>query len=204
MNQFIVHSSLDIVEEVQWAGGQMCVLYLDQLPLCPTHSESQFLRAGARHGMIHEEPDLHYPPLTSPNNVAAARYLKHIDRFHNNYISAFITPSNTKLLLLYNPDTSLSSTPLPSSLSSAAASSTPGLSRTSTLAASARSSPYAGAAAASFNPTAPAIEDAMRAFFADVFDAWVKTSMNPFYRLNMPIRSPVFRARVAAAAKKYL
>jgi hypothetical protein len=23
MNQFIVHSSLDIVEEVQWAGGQM-------------------------------------------------------------------------------------------------------------------------------------------------------------------------------------
>ena len=24
MNQFIVHSSLDIVEEVQWAGGQMC------------------------------------------------------------------------------------------------------------------------------------------------------------------------------------
>lgn len=23
MNQFIVHSSLDIVEEVQWGGGQM-------------------------------------------------------------------------------------------------------------------------------------------------------------------------------------
>ena len=25
MNQFIVHSSLDMVEEVQWASGQMCV-----------------------------------------------------------------------------------------------------------------------------------------------------------------------------------
>jgi trafficking protein particle complex subunit 2 len=25
MNQFIVHSSLDIVEEVQWGGGQMYV-----------------------------------------------------------------------------------------------------------------------------------------------------------------------------------
>jgi trafficking protein particle complex subunit 2 len=24
MNQFIVHSSLDIVEEVQWGNGQMC------------------------------------------------------------------------------------------------------------------------------------------------------------------------------------
>ena len=23
MNQFVVHSSLDVVEEVQWAGGQM-------------------------------------------------------------------------------------------------------------------------------------------------------------------------------------
>lgn len=26
MNQFIVHSSLDILEEVQWSSGQMCVL----------------------------------------------------------------------------------------------------------------------------------------------------------------------------------
>ena len=25
MNQFIVHSSLDIVEEVQWGTGSMCV-----------------------------------------------------------------------------------------------------------------------------------------------------------------------------------
>lgn len=28
MNQFIVHSSLDIVEEVQWASGQMFVVFL--------------------------------------------------------------------------------------------------------------------------------------------------------------------------------
>jgi len=27
MNQFIVHSSLDIVEEVQWGNGQMYVLH---------------------------------------------------------------------------------------------------------------------------------------------------------------------------------
>ena len=24
LNQFVVHSSLDIVEDVQWGGGQMC------------------------------------------------------------------------------------------------------------------------------------------------------------------------------------
>jgi hypothetical protein len=35
MNQFIVHSSLDIVEEVQWAGGQMYVSSLPHTLLVP-------------------------------------------------------------------------------------------------------------------------------------------------------------------------
>jgi trafficking protein particle complex subunit 2 len=62
----------------------------------------------------------------------------------------------------------------------------------------------ANAAFASFNPTAPATEDAIKNFFLDVYDVWVKTVMNPFYAPNMPVLSPVFRQRVAAAAKKYL
>lgn len=33
MNQFIVHSSLDIVEEVQWGSGQMCVYLCHVLPI---------------------------------------------------------------------------------------------------------------------------------------------------------------------------
>ncbi len=61
-----------------------------------------------------------------------------------------------------------------------------------------------GGGGASVNPTAPATEEAMRQFFVDVYDAWVKTLMNPFYLVNMPVVSPVFRARVAAAGKKYL
>jgi trafficking protein particle complex subunit 2 len=60
------------------------------------------------------------------------------------------------------------------------------------------------AAFASFNPTAPATEEAIKNFFLDVYDAWVKTIMNPFYAPNMPVLSPVFRQKVAAAAKKYL
>ena len=28
LNQFVVHSSLDVVEEVQWGNGQMCVTQL--------------------------------------------------------------------------------------------------------------------------------------------------------------------------------
>jgi len=39
-----------------------------------------------------------------------------------------------------------------------------------------------------------------------VYEIWVKTVMNPFFGVGVgePVRSPVFRARVAAAAKKYL
>src|SRR5277367_4716746 len=60
MNQFIVHSSLDIVEEVQWAGGQ---LYDALLP------SSLYI----------------YIQYTKLN--ANGRYLKRIDRFYNNYVS---------------------------------------------------------------------------------------------------------------------
>jgi hypothetical protein len=37
LNQFILHSSLDIVEEVQWTNGQLCV---PQVSLCPLPSSS--------------------------------------------------------------------------------------------------------------------------------------------------------------------
>lgn len=34
LNQFIIHSSLDIVEEVQWTNGQMYVFLFPPFPLC--------------------------------------------------------------------------------------------------------------------------------------------------------------------------
>jgi hypothetical protein len=55
-----------------------------------------------------------------------------------------------------------------------------------------------------YSPTAPATEEAVKNFFVDVYDVWVKTVMNPFHGLDDRVTSPVFRARVAAAAKKYL
>ncbi|KAI9823002.1 MAG: TRAPP subunit [Thelocarpon impressellum] len=127
MNQFVVHSSLDMVEEVQWASGQM--------------------------------------------------YLKVVDRFYNNYVSCFLTGGNIKFLLLHAPSTSL-----PTSSASS--------SRNSTSVAA--------------NPTSPATEEAIRQFFADVYEVWVKTAMSPFFHADMEVRSPVFRARIAAAGKKYL
>jgi len=57
-----------------------------------------------------------------------------------------------------------------------------------------------------YNPTAPATEEAVKNFMVEVYEIWVKTVMNPFFGVGVgePVRSPVFRARVAAAAKKYL
>lgn len=54
------------------------------------------------------------------------------------------------------------------------------------------------------NPTSPQTEEAIRAFFVEIYENWVKTIMNPFYQVNMPVKSPIFRNRVAAAGKKYL
>jgi len=124
MNQFIVHSSLDIVEEVQWAG--------------PGHM-----------------------------------YLKRIDRFYNNYVSCWITGGNVKFLLLHCPSQ-------PSATSASRASSI-------------------GA-----NPESPQTEEAIKSFFMDVYENWIKTIMSPFYQVNMEVKSPVFRSRVAAAGKKFL
>ncbi|RYP17514.1 hypothetical protein DL765_004478 [Monosporascus sp. GIB2] len=138
MNQFIVHSSLDIVEEVQWGTGQM--------------------------------------------------YLKCVDKFFNNYVSCFVTGANAKFLLLHQPTT------------------TPPATTTSTTGSSTtRASGGSGAATSiGANPTSPQTEEAVRSFMLEVYESWVKTVMSPFYRVNMEVRSPIFRQRVAAAGRKYL
>ncbi|KAJ9155781.1 Sedlin [Coniochaeta hoffmannii] len=137
LNQFVVHSSLDIVEELQWTRGEM--------------------------------------------------YLKVVDKFFNNYISCFATAGNVKFLLLHQPT------------NPAAGAGAAGAAGTPALASSARSSTSIGA-----NPTSPQTEEAVRSFFAEVYDSYVKAVMNPFYRAGAEIGSPVFRARVAAAGRKYL
>jgi len=140
LNPFILHSSLDIVEEVQWG--------------------------------------------VSSTSTSAPMYLKHIDKYQNSYISCWITGGNVKFLLLTRP--------------SDAALAGAGGSRGSL--AGGRSNMVQG----TYNPTSPATEEAVKNFFVDVYDVWVKTIMNPFYLLDDKVTSPVFRQRVASAAKKYL
>lgn len=54
------------------------------------------------------------------------------------------------------------------------------------------------------NPTNVQTEEAVRLFMTEVYEAWVKCLMNPFYVVNRPVTSPVFRNRVAAAARRCL
>lgn len=54
------------------------------------------------------------------------------------------------------------------------------------------------------NPASVQTEEAVRQFMTEVYEAWVKCIMSPFYVVNRPVTSPVFRSRVAAAAKKCL
>lgn len=103
------------------------------------------------------------------------RYLKVIDKFFNNYISCFVTGANVKFLLLHQPTGTGTGT---------------GSSRSSTSIAA--------------NPTSAATEEAIKNFFLEVYENWVKAVMSPFYKVNVEVKSPIFRQRVVAAGKKYL
>ncbi|KAL4917198.1 Sedlin [Aspergillus aurantiobrunneus] len=161
MTQFIIHSSLDMLEEAQWMGGNMYLKHIDA-----------------------------YPPASA-------------------YISAFLTPSGTRFLLLHQPP----QPNLPSSgpgaggvagstmsLSGSSGTGGSGLFGGAGIGSSGRTSSSSIAA----NPTAPQTEEAVRQFMTEVYENYVKTTMSPFYRRGMEIRSPVFRGKVSAAGRKWL
>lgn len=47
-------------------------------------------------------------------------------------------------------------------------------------------------------------DNSVKAFYQEVHELYIKTLMNPFYKINDPITSPAFDSRVRAAARKYL
>ncbi|GES66231.1 Trafficking protein particle complex subunit 2/Sedlin [Aspergillus terreus] len=150
MNQFIIHSSLDIVEEAQWMNSNMYLKHIDT-----------------------------YPP-------AAA------------YISAFLTPSGARFLLLHQPPQ------LPTTGAGGANSTTGSSSLLASSFSGGVGSTRASSSSVAANPTSPQTEEAVRQFMNEVYENYVKTVMSPFYRQGMEIKSPVFRAKVSAAGRKWL
>ena len=47
-------------------------------------------------------------------------------------------------------------------------------------------------------------EDGIRSFFHDVHELYVKVLMNPFYKPNSPITSPIFDSRVKTLGRRYM
>jgi trafficking protein particle complex subunit 2 len=47
-------------------------------------------------------------------------------------------------------------------------------------------------------------DDSIRNFFNEVYELYVKLSMNPFYKYDTPITSKEFDKRVRATARRYL
>lgn len=137
-----------------------------------------------------------------------ARYLKHIDTYPpaSAYITAFLTPSGARFLLLHQPPQ------LPSAAGSGSgAGGGSGGGGSSLLGSSFSASALGGGSSSrassssiAANPTAPQTEEAVRQFMNEVYENYVKTVMSPFYRQGLEIKSPVFRARVTAAGRKWL
>jgi len=140
-----------------------------------------------------------------------SRYLKHIDTYPPTaaHISAFLTPSGARFLLLHQPP-QISSGNTAAGASSMGASTLgggsggTGGSGVSSASPSSSSSSRASSSSIAANPTSPQTEEAIRQFMNEVYELWVKTVMNPFYRQGVEIRSSVFRSRVVAAGRKWL
>jgi len=47
-------------------------------------------------------------------------------------------------------------------------------------------------------------EDSIKNFFTDVYELYVKLSMNPFYKYDTPITTKSFDSRVRSIARRYL
>jgi len=186
LNQFIIHAALDIAEEVQWVSGAMYLRQIDKfynsyISLFHTGSRAKFL-------LLHNPDPLspasaHLYPLSNTFNPPSARAPPLV----SSGSTAGLSPAGSS-------SKSSSSRPLSGST----------IRPTSPFSSSSTRGKSTGTSPIAHNPSSPQAEEAIRQFFAEVYEAWVKAVMSPFYVLDGEVRSEVFEGRVRAAGRKYL
>jgi len=140
MNQFIVHSSLDIVEEVQWGNGQMYVR-------CYTSTKTTANR-WSQVSQVHRSFYQNYVSCWITGGSKPLPPLQPLDKLH---------PSRAiELYILIRP--SRRQIPPP------------------TRAPTCFRQHLAPSTSIGANPTSPQTEEAIKQFFTEVYENWVKTS----------------------------
>lgn len=136
LNPFILHASLDIIEDLQWQNR------------LPSHSSSSG-SGGASTGFLRSR---------NSSNLSNC-FLGKVDHFYGLVITAYITYSGMKFVMLHGNSTSTN---------------------------------------------AQVNDNTVKLFYQEVHELYIKTLMNPFYKVNDPIASPAFDSRVRVLARKYL
>ncbi|KAL8998659.1 MAG: hypothetical protein Q9169_002320 [Polycauliona sp. 2 TL-2023] len=173
LNPFLVHASLDYVDDLQWFTNSMYLKRIDHIS--HTHISAYLTPTSTRFLLLH----LPHPPNTSPipppqSSTSYSPY--------GPYTNAF--PGTT-----FNPSSSISSSSSTNTSSNSRILST---------------GSGAGGGGIPNNPTSPQTEEAIRLFFNEVNEVWLKGVMSPFGGPLERNGSAVFRSRVLAAGKKYL
>ncbi|KAI9035095.1 TRAPP subunit TRS20 [Aspergillus affinis] len=75
MNQFIIHSSLDILEEAQWMNSNMYLKHIDTYPPSSAYITAFLTPSGARFLLLHQPPQLPSSSNTAGNTNSTSSSL---------------------------------------------------------------------------------------------------------------------------------
>lgn len=144
LNPFILHSSLDIIEELQWQTTNSNGLTSNSNVVGSTTGNS-FLRS--RHS-------------NNGDGGAGSCYLSKVDHFYELSIIGYITYGNIKFVMIHGNNKC---------------------------------------------STSSCVDDTMfKIFYKEIHELYIKTLMNPFYKVDEAISSAAFDSKVKTLAKKYL